>query len=344
MENLYIKEKNQIIYLSYIIEKRELIHNYLSEKISYYSLVSKIERKIILNNFTISSKINDKFYDPNNFEGLYINENEIALRNEIMNLLEIAKNLFKSIFLIETCEIKKLNKENYFLYTKLNEQKIKLFECSLKKSNNNKFITFAFKNIEDSICSILSFYQIINAFPFSNNKNQINIAMIKSNKFKSKEAYEKILNQLNSYNIKKITNFISNEDLIKIANDNFTPIIIECGPSSYKKNQVSVIYQDIKENVNIDSLNSYIEKIKEINDKNIFKISFKNIYSSLKKKVFLSELSSFNICYCCMKKECIEVIKNNTNSKEMYTPFNSRNLKEKCIVCSSPSNGNLIII
>lgn len=337
-EELVFQEDKNIIYLQPVTLVYEQIREYLKSHLNKYDFISKIDFELMSKNH-----LNGCFFSLNDFNGLIIEQDEIRARNQAMDLLSLFKKMVKELFYLEAIDAKTADsKEKYSVIIVGYSMTYSLVEIEIE-CLDQIFVHISFNNVLNFITSLL--YDFRNQIsPFNISNHQIGIALLQSNHPEVISMSKKIAHTLSNY---RIDNYLISQNYIEEESkllDDSVSIIVEIGPRNVKKNQVTLISKLEKNIVKLDEIDTYLLKMINNLNNEVYKISLKRVFIFQKNKKEINLLEKGNRFACCLDNNCIDKVKKQTGGEKIYQSFSNINSSNRCIACGKSVSKTFFVI
>lgn len=323
MEDLKYLNGSNPLYLKEVTYNYERIREYIKNHLTSFTFISNISEVDFLR--SCSEK---EFFSLDEFSGVIFDDSVQLLRNKLLDILNLFKGMFSTLFSIECVETKVAENENYCLLCLI---KSSLKEVvSLRIDSNVGYINFL--NIKEIISDLLENENL----SFFSYFYQIGLSLIQENQPSVISMKKVIESKLTKFNVK-----IYCKDYIKTRERiyrNELPLIIEIGPSNANKNEVTIITKYENKQVAVDKLEKEIDSIIKDIDVINHKESMKKVIQVQKKQEDLENLKIGQRFCLCDNPNCREKVNCKLNNKKLYQSFLNITSNKKCIICNKPSS------
>lgn len=323
MEDLKYINGSSPLYLKEVTYNYERIREYIKNNLSSFTFISSVSEIEFLRD-----RLEKEFFSLDELSGLIFEENEHLLRNKLLDILNLFKVMFSTLFSIECVEAKEADNENYSLLCVVDNSFKEV--VSLRIENNAGYIIFS--NTKEILCQLLEKEDL----SFFSYYYQIGLSLIQGNK-PSVIALKKVIeSKIKKYKVKLYC-----DDYLKIretACQKEVSLIIEIGPSNAKKNEVTIITKYENKQMAVDNLENGIDSIIKDIDAINHKQSMKKVMQVQKKQDDLENLKIGQRFCLCDNPNCREKIKCKLNVNTLYQSFLNISSNKKCIVCKNPSS------
>ena len=322
-KEIVINKENKEIYLNQVIYKCEEIRNLILKTfINDFIFVSKIDLNLI------PFKANKIYFSFDSYRGVCKFDDEFSARKKLLDIMKFFKKCFFDCFDVETIEVEVVGERGS--YELLFSDDLNQSHLLLTLSLSNDLLDFSLIDLEKNIYIIIS-----NAYDgflsWDRSKNPLVILTIQKNKIASeiKRIKEQLINE-EFLVIDEVTNLSKMEE--KLINEGHL-LLIEVGPSNVKKQQLTLVTDELKRQIPINDLLLEINKVKDASRKHYYQLSLKKVLNFNKKVVNFDDLINGNRFCCCLEKTCLSKIQDKIKFKKLYYPFTNLRFSKKCIVC-----------
>ena len=322
MDLKYCRNDNAL-YLKEVTYNYERVREYLKENLSSFTFVSNVSDIEFL--ISCSEK---EFFSLDHLLGLVFDNDERLLRNKLLDILNLFKSMFSTLFSIECIEAKESDNENYCLLCLIDNSFKEV--VSLRIDNCVGYIRFndvkelIYNLLEKESLSFLSYYY------------QIGLSLIQDNQPIVNSLKKEVESKLSKF---KIIHY--NDNYLKTrekVHQNEVPLIVEIGPSNAKKREVTFVTKYETRQVSLDNFESEISSLIKVVDHLCHKESIKKVIGAQKKQDDIEKLKEGERFCLCSNLECKREVEKKLENKKIYQSFLNVSSNKKCIICSNPSS------